>query len=283
MNRAEVRELLLVAEEEVAAHWQSEQPPENPAADLGTASIASTVLDRVTQLGLALLHENQLDMVREVSGSIMRLFDVAGGQVPGLGRSSDYIVEANRWYQLATRLYVLGGASVALEHYSLVPDFVVQQTRKGPRFWIRDTVTALARQARFQRKSLISPIAEFISSRPALFRVYHNTASTAVDLLCQFDFLQCVVAASITRSTSECYPNFGGFYNERTEPIVSDLVRGGKSREAIPDVSNELLAEIIGALDEETGHAFFSISGWSRNGWEDPEIRKFLDKYRPKG
>ena len=76
-----------------------------------------------------------------------------------------------------------------------------------------------------------------------------------------------------------CYPNFGGFYKERTEPIVVDLVTGGKSREALPNVDDKSLARIILDLDRLADEEFFSYAAWDAGHWDDRRVTDFLARY----
>jgi hypothetical protein len=47
---------------------------------------------------------------------------------------------------------------------------------------------------------------------------------------------------------ARCYPNFGAYWNDRTEPIIADLVNG-PARQAVPAMADDVLAAIINALD----------------------------------
>jgi hypothetical protein len=64
------------------------------------------------------------------------------------------------------------------------------------RFWLRDTVTTLARLQRFEKKSLIGPISEYVAERPVFYRRFRSNKDTVVNCLCQFDFLQCVISVA---------------------------------------------------------------------------------------
>ncbi len=147
------------------------------------------------------------------------------------------------------------------------------------RFWLRDTVTALARLKRFEKKSVVGPISEYIAERPVFYRRFRNNKDEVVAYLCRFDFLQCVISVAETGDLTACYPNFGGFYKERTEPIIVDLVTGGKSREALPNIDDETLAKIIVDLDRLADREFFSYAAWDAGHWSDKRVTEFLARH----
>ncbi|KKK77451.1 hypothetical protein LCGC14_2853500, partial [marine sediment metagenome] len=82
-----------------------------------------------------------------------------------------------------------------------------------------------------------------------------------------------------TEDLSACYPNFGGFYNERTEPIIVDLIMRGESRQVLPNVADETLAGTISELDALANKQFFDYAGWRAGDWTDPRLPAFLAKH----
>jgi hypothetical protein len=280
-NLSDLRDLLLTAEEEVLGAW--EVPGGEPKETLTANSTAKTMLDRIAQTGVVSAENHAYQELELVVDTFVRLFRAAGE-----ARSPTVMVtpiaseqQALRWYDIATRAYVTGALSVSVKAYGGIRCLVLQQPnemRRG-RLWFRDTVTALARLKLFKKKSLIGPMSEYVSERPVFFRRFRSNKDEVVNQLCRFDFLQCVVSVAETEDLHACYPNFGGFYKERTEPIVVDLVTHGKSREVIPNVTDETLAEVILELDRLTAEQFFSYAGWDAGHWSDPRIPDFLRKY----
>ncbi len=281
-GRSELRELLLVAEDEVLQAWKAadqELDVENPSLD----TAANTVLDRVAQVGVSLIENRQYDDVGFVVDALIHLYRAAGEQRPPTLSVVPLASErqALRWFAIATRVYVLGAVAVSLQAFAVIRQLVLQQPnemREG-RYWLRDTVTALARLKRFEKKSFIGPISEYIAERPVFFRRFRNNKDEVVAYLCRFDFLQCVISVAETGDLSACYPNFGGFYKERTEPIIVDLVVGGKSREALPNVDDETLAKIIVELDHLADREFFSYAAWDAWHWSDKRVTEFLARH----
>jgi len=282
LGGTELRDLLLTAEEEILRAWEAaarESPSENPSYD----TAAQTVLDRVAQIGMAVIENRQHEDLVLVIDTLIHLFRAAGEQRPPtlavVPLSDDR--QALRWFDIATRVYLLGAISVPLKGFAGTRQLVLQQPnemREG-RFWLRDTVTALARLKRFEKKSLLGPISEYVAERPVFFRRFRNNKDAVVASLCQFDFLQCVISVAEAHDLMACYPNFGGFYKERTEPIVTDLVTGGKSREALPNVDDRSLAKIIAELDQLADREFFSYAAWDAGHWSDSRVTEFLARF----
>jgi hypothetical protein len=276
---SELRDLLLAAEEEIERSWEmAPQVPtsENPSFDTS----AHTILDRVAQVGVTLIENRQYDDVELVVDTLAHLYRSAGEQRPPTLVPSPIADDrpALRWYDIATRIYLLGATSIAVKGYTVIRQLVLQQPnelRKG-RFWLRDTVTALARLQRFEKRSLIGPISEYVAERPVFYRRFRSNKDTVVNCLCQFDFLQCVISVAEAENIMACYPNFGAFYKERTEPIVVDLVTGGKSRDALPNVGDKTLATIILELDRVADREFFSFAAWDAGDWRDQRVTDFL-------
>jgi hypothetical protein len=284
LSGSDLRDLLLTAEEEVKRAWDTapqEPASQNPSVD----TAAQTVLDRVAQIGASLIENRQHEDLALVVDTLIHLFRAAGEQRPPTLAVAPIADErqALRWYDIATRVYVLGAVSVSMNTFSVIRGLVLQQPnemRKG-RFWLRDTVTALARLERFEKKSLIGPISEYVAERPVFYRRFRSNKDAVVASLCQFDFLQCVISVAETGDQGACYPNFGGFYKERTEPIVVDLVTGGKSREALPAVDDKTLAKIILDLDRLADTQFFSFAAWDGGLWRDKRVMEFLARHGP--
>jgi hypothetical protein len=282
LSGSDLRDLLLTAEEEIKRAWEAafrDPAPENPSFD----TAAQTILDRVAQVGVSLIENRQHDDVSLVVDTLIHLYRAAGEPRPPTLAVVPLADErqALRWYDIATRVYVLGAIGVSVKAFAVVRQLVLQQPnemRRG-RFWLRDTVTALARLRRFEKKSLIGPISEYVAERPVFYRRFRGNKDEVVAHLCQFDFLQCVISVAEAGDLTACYPNFGGFYKERTEPIIIDLVTGGKSREALPGINDEVLAEIIAELDRLADREFFSYAAWDGGHWSDRRVTEFLARH----
>jgi hypothetical protein len=279
MNIGTLRDILMTAEREVLSAWKTSADRE-AAGDVAPDAPAQSILDRLTQLAFLFIEDRQFDSVREVLKTFTSLYAQVGPDKADsfFATPLGLDIEASRWFDLITRVYSLGALSVRLSEFETVPDLVLQQpkaARKG-RFWMRDTVTALARLNRFQKKSLIPPIVEYIAERPVLFRRFGDDKDTVLAMLCQFDFLQCVITVSKTDDLHACYPNFATFFSDRTEPIVIQLVTGGPARSTVADLTDEKLYEIINELDELASKQAFDFAGWDLHDFQDARVLAFL-------
>src|SRR4051812_48513572 len=165
MNIGTLRDILMTAEAEVLSAWKTSVERE-ATGEVASEALAQTILDRLTQLAFLFIEDRRFDSVREVLKTFTSLYAQVGPDKPNsfyatpLGLDT----EASRWFDLITRVYSLGALSVRLSEFDTVPDLVLQQPKaaRTGRFWMRDTVTALARLNRFKNKSLIPPIVEYI-------------------------------------------------------------------------------------------------------------------------
>jgi hypothetical protein len=279
MNIGTLRDILTTAEAEVLSAWKASVDRE-ATGEIAPEALAQTILDRLTQLGFLFVEDRQFDLFREVLKTFTSLYAQVGPDKPNsffvtpLGLD----IEASRWFDLITRVYSVGALCVRLSEFDPVPDLVLQQpkTARSGRFWMRDTVTALARLNRLKNKSLIPPIVEYIAERPVLFRRFGDNKDTVLEMLCQFDFLQCVITVSKTNDLHACYPNFATFFSDRTEPIVAQLVTGGPARKTVTDITDEKLYEIISQLDELASKQAFDFAGWDLHDFQDSRVLAFL-------
>lgn len=278
----DLRDLLGAAEEVVREDWS--RPSEADVGDLplSTGSIAATALDRVAQIAFALIDYGQGEHLPLVTETLVRLFrDAPTVSADQRARWVDTPTTARRSLDIAVRVYTIGGFAVFHEHFRALPDLVLQTGRPeyAERLWLRDTITALARTGQLKSKSIIPLVADFISGHPVFRSRFRNTSDDVVNALCQFDFMQCMIAGGQPRDLHWCYPNFGIYYNERTEPVVLSLVEGGKACDALPGVDDSTLARMILELDQLAGELYFAFNGWNRNGWQRRTIREFLARH----
>jgi hypothetical protein len=280
----QIRDLLLAAEKVVRQGWIPTPAPAQGANDVPypaeSDGLAVTALDRVALIGLTAIVGDRFAILQEVIETLVNAFKYAGtSQLYINERTPDRVVQAERWKAIALRIYALGAVALIYKNAAAIRALVVQQPlehREG-RFWIRDAVTALARGTEFKPKSLIPPAATYLAEHSQFFGYLKEDREHATNVLCQFDVLQCLIATDAANDTRSCYPSFGIYYNERTEPIIANLVRGEWARLAFPAmISDERLAKIIHSLDKETAQLFFDYNGWSYGDWRNPEINAFL-------
>lgn len=285
----QVRELLLEAEKIIRGGWtdpMSGAGAFHAAGFDGSDGLAITALDRVAQIGLSAIIGERHAILDAVVDTLASVFKYAGSSQLGLGERTPAALErADRWKAIILRVYALGAVALSYRNSVAIRSLVVRQPLEhhGGRFWIRDTVTALARGEVFAPKSLVPPAATYLIDHSQFFACLREDKERATDTLCQFDFLQCVIATHVGGDVSNCYPNFGIYYNERTEPIIVSLVRGEWARNVFdPPIGDLALANLLRTLDAATAHAFFDYNGWSAGAWTSNDVVNFLSAHRSK-
>ena len=93
--------------------------------------------------------------------------------------------------------------------------------------------------------------------------------------------LQCIHAIHQTHDSSAGYPSFGPYYyNHRTEPIISRVIKDEQAQKALlPQLSEHRLANIIRVLDDKADKASGVLTGWTQGSWQDREIETFLTQH----
>jgi hypothetical protein len=277
----DLKELLFAGEEIVREDWRKMGDVATPDAGISRGSAAGSALDRVAQVGALVIERASTEGLKRVVDTLLRLYGDADREGAAAGeRSVPDDVGARRRREIAVRVYALGALAVYEKNFECVRPLVLQKPdERRVRYWLRDTVTSLARSNQFERNSLIPLVTEYVSDHPVLFRRFRANKDDVVNALCQFDFLQCLVAFAETNSLHEFYPNFGAYHNERTEPVIARLIKDGSVRNAIvPGVDNARLAAVIRSIDRLTGQEFFSFGGWDSGWWTSDVIRQFFDR-----
>lgn len=277
MDKTGLRELLSAGLGICKEAW------DDPAKAEGEGLVDSrtaTTLDRITQVGLlALEHENEW-LWQESVTTLHAAYRLA---VPGQWRTWQPEPRAARWLlAVVYRAYVLGAAGVIRERFALLPSLTLRQVHDEYQdYWLRYAVTMVSRAkipGAFHGKSLLPPISEYVRERKAFSRVFGDNQDRVVNALCQYDFLACVSAIAEAKDVDRAYPNFGGFYSDRTMPVVQQLIRRGPARKAVPDVEESLLAEILRELDKVARKWFFDVAGWE--GY-DEGVYGYIKQFAP--
>jgi hypothetical protein len=147
-------------------------------------------------------------------------------------------------------------------------------------FWAKHALTMRARAHRLDRRGLCAITEQFIKEREWFYRLYGEQEDDVLTALCQFDFLQCVHAIHKTDDPTDGYPSFGIYYNHRTEPIISKVIKDEQAQEALlPQLSEHELANIIRVLDDKADKASGVLTGWTQGSWQDHEIEAFLTQH----
>lgn len=278
-NVGELLELLAAAEEMVLADWAAYSDGSG-GTEPHVTGMANTGIDRIAQIGAVLIDEQENAFYTEVIDTLVRLFREAGDRHALGGQAADTL-RANRWRDVAVRVYTLGAISVQRSSFVQIPYLVLQRSdpRRVQHYWLRETVTQLASAGRFDRNSILPLVSDYVGERDVFYRRFRSNKDEVVNALCQFDFLQCVTSVAATDDLHACYPNFGAFFNERTEPIVESLVTRGPARAVVPNLSDDRMAAIVVQLDELANELFFSYAAWHKWDWNSEVVRSFLREY----
>jgi hypothetical protein len=188
------------------------------------------------------------------------------------------------WEAVIKRVYTFGAAMLFLNVYDEVPAFIRQRVTFDSyyenRFWAKHALTMRARDGELIRQGLCTLTLDFVQKRGWFYRVFRENEDNVITALCQFDFLQCVHAINQSDDERAGYPSFGIYYNSRTEPILSRVIRDTQVRGALlPPIPDDRLARIVKILDKKAGSEFVAFNGWESNDWQDPEVRSFLDRF----
>lgn len=278
-----VRDLLDAGEEIVRADWRTNADRAPETAGISRATAASSALDRIAQIGLAALAQEQPDRFESVVDTMSALYRETEARQTQADPLPPGDVVGRRRLDLALRLYILGASAVEREQYSVVLPLVLRRPDKASRsLWLRETVTTMARSGQLKNKSLIPLVVSHAQGHPFFFRHFHESGEQLLSAACQFDFLQCLIAFVESGDVMAGYPNFGAYFNERTEPVVESVVTSGPARAALPQVDDRRLAKMIVELDEKTAHQFFDYAGWHARSWRSAAVKHFLaDAYKP--
>lgn len=188
------------------------------------------------------------------------------------------------WGEVVKRVYLLGAVMVERRHFALAAALIDQpitwDSHWSDRLWARHALTMLARTQRLDRKGLVTLTALEFDREPWFLHPFGGDKEQALNALCQFDFLQCMHVAHRSTERIRAYPSFSQYYNWRTEPIISLLVSDAAvRRDAIPEMDDTRLADIIVALDDLAGREAFLVAGWDSHLWSDQRIERFLHQH----
>ncbi len=189
------------------------------------------------------------------------------------------------WEAVMKRVYAIGAYLLRLGLHHEVPHFIRQPVtwehdlwRRS--FWARHALTMRSRDGGLARQGLCAVTEDYVERREWFYREFGEDKDGVISSLCQFDFLQCVHAIDDAEDYREAYPSFGVFYNERTEPVISLVLRDEAARRALlPEMSDERLAGIIKHLDTAAAREFWAFNGWDADSWRDRKVREFLSRY----
>lgn len=234
-------------------------------------------LDRIAQLIALCIDFEANEVVEDATHELLQISQIAVPEQPVYSSLPKF--QATYLLSVIERVYALGGIAVRTQNYAAARTLTLQRPEPEDRpnyYWIRYAVTMAARADELE--PIIGPTSEYVRDRSELFVLFDNNMDSLVNSLCQFDFFHCALVTHVTNDITNCYPSFGAFWNYRTTPIIRDLVTGGEAREALGDINDSRLAEIIVDLDRLTSEEFFTVAGWESGNWGDETIVSFLEE-----
>lgn len=233
-----------------------------------------TLLDRVVSIGaLALTYERDR-WFQQALEVLVKIY----GKVHKVQNPAD---TARAWLQIICRVYGLGALAVRLEQWPAVRRIANQQADgrdfQHHRSWLRHALTMASRAQVINvgQNGLIdgarNVVRDVVTLRPDL----ESESDEVLDSLCQFDALAIlsIVGEAHRVNTSDFYTNFARYYEHRTQPAFSLIVRDQAMRQAIFAGDDELLAEAIVVIDGLAQKEGFD-AGY--DGIDDVSVAKFI-------
>ncbi len=240
------------------------------------------LLDNLAVLAMVCARYRKPEFLIEVRNALYSIYERA--HATGFDRSA-LRVDVRRswvWEAMIKRVYAIGAALLRRGFYAEVPPFIRQPVtwehglwRRS--FWAKHALVMRSRDGGLTRQGLCAVAEDYVERREWFYREFGENKDGVISALCQFDFLQCVHAIDHIEDYREAYPSFGVFYNERTEPIISLVLRDEAARRALlPEMPDERLAGIVKHLDTAAAQEFWAFNGWDANSWQDGNIRAMI-------
>lgn len=240
------------------------------------------ILDSLAVISAVAVRYDQQGLFSEAIDTLYEVFHEAA--------SLEYATPSNHevhfgaswvWKEIVARIYALGALLVKCERFSWMPTLTLRRANLHYRvneFWTLFAGVMLSQERRLDKPSLCPLGISFIKENTLFSQLFRQNEDNIIAYTCQFDFLQ---AIHILHQSEEPYPSFGTYYNYRTVPIISELVRDTPARKSLCGISDQDLARMIDVLDEKAATSFFRFAAWDRRGWGDPAISEFLEKHLP--
>jgi hypothetical protein len=281
MDKIGLQELICVGVSSIKSRLR--RNPDIKSGIVDHDSQVSVLLDRLTQLGTILLEHR----VTEVWDCFVEGFvDIYRTLLP-TRQYYDHvpIPTARVLVTVVQRIFILGAYGVSHKRFEPLTTLVLQKpdSQDDYYYWLTHAGVMAARAElsdAFRGRSMIGPMSDAVRERPEFFGLFDENMDNVVNAMCQFDFLQCLLIAHATKNPDQSYPNFGGYWNERTLPLVRELVTGGPARQALGAITDHELAYLLEQLDQLAGREFFRVNGWRTRSWIYPEITAFLERNR---
>ncbi len=251
----------------------------------------AVLLDRLTCLAATFLVIRRADLFERIIETLFEIY-LLGFNEHGIARGDLTLNAPALWLMIVVRVTALGGLAVRQRRWSVLPELVL---RRGEgyewipaRYWLDHGRVMAARGGLLEREKngqtvnlpLLALVRREVDRLACLRPDRHGEDEEILNSLCQFDFVASLIAIDRHANVrAASYPNFARFYTRRTEPIVVQLIEGGDLRETIFPPSDQDLADVIRALDQQAGQESWRYAGW--DGFEDRRVLAFLEEHPP--
>lgn len=193
---------------------------------------------------------------------------------------------------LVERLHAIGGFAVRERRFDLVRDLVLQPIRVARRaspHWLKDmqrraegaNLYSVVEGGRTRYVWVLSRGQEAIGRNPHLAPDALPDDECVMTSLCEFDLLAGLVAIDAAGSTEPAvlHGNFAGWYAERTDPIVVELLDAYSDvrKVVFPGTDAELATALRTLCDYAMGSGPLLGPPW--DGFEDRRILNFLAEH----
>jgi len=240
------------------------------------------ILDSLAVISAVAIRYDQLELFSRTIDALYEIFKEAADLDYATPESREVHFGASWvWKEIVARIYALGALLVKYERFSWIPDLALRRVDFHNRItylWTLFAGVMLSREKRLDTPSLCPLGISFVKENVLFSKLFRQNEDDIIAYTCQFDFLQAIHAL---HQGDDPYPSFGVYYNYRTVPIISQLVRDTSARKSLTDMSDQELARSIVTLDEKAATSFFRFAAWDRREWADPAISEFLDKHLP--
>ena len=241
------------------------------------------VLDSLTAIGAVLIEYQQWELFSE----LQRAFYLLCRRAEKSDGSTLRLSKTWVWQEVMIRVYSLGALLVYREHWEQARSLILQEVDWDEyyrlSFWSRYFIIMVSQAGELKENGWVVPAINYIDSRPWLSNLFMSDKDEITDSVIHFDFLQCVyvLAYPHEKRSAMPYPGFTMFYQRRVEPLLLKLISGGRLRDTLASVSDEMLANIINNIVELTFRVPGNYGNWGRQ-WSDERIRQFIKTHQTK-
>lgn len=281
-----LKQIGFLAEEEICSKWEDSKGKSIAEVREILSGHVQSLLDKLLMLCFLLIQYDVLVPLGSIVSNIYDIYQIGGRRELGYrDLEKDHLSSSVIWKEVMARVYALGAFAIFYERFEGVPILVTKPWPKESsvelhiaRYWAKHAFIMLTREGRLPHPSLCLVAEEKAKQHEWFFRKFKKNLDLFRNFVCQFDFLQCIYAFCRSKKVEDSFPSFGIFPKRRTEPIVLDLISGGKSRGIIPKLTDPELASAIDSLDNFAKERFSSYDGWTLNDWTNEQTREFLKK-----